>query len=346
MYSTLSNNMRQNAKNRIKQQLAFLKANINNLTIDADTHISDIVHLENPLMEKYLKSDNYYHGKPISAEDLIAEMDMAKVDMCLTWQNPAVTLYGNDRKENFKKLLKANQYVYDMVTHYPNRLIPGGWTDPKNLGVDLAIEMAELCIKKFGFLFVKMNPAQNEYPIDSESVIKVFKKIIDFGGIPAFHFGGDTPYTTAEGFELLAKINPEYPLIGIHMGGGGPSYIEGEIHYQKARELGLRMPNIKFIQSAKRDTHMESDFITYELAGKPYSTNIFCASDAPYGRQSWNFGGFRSMFDSLTKNEEHTDNRLKKNPNLFNSEVAKNYLGRNFVEFTINWYEILLKKYS
>lgn len=338
--------MTPSAKKRIENQLAFLKANKDNLIIDADTHISDTENLPEPLKQKFLESDNYYHGKPISAEDLLAEMQMANVDMCLCWQNPAVTLYGNNREKNFEILLKANQYVFDSDAKYPNRFIPGGWTDPKNLGVDLAMKMAEICVKKFGFLFVKMNPAQNEYPIDSNAVVNVFNKIIELGGIPAFHFGGDTPYTKAEGFETLAKIHSEHPVVGIHMGGGGPSYMEGEIHYQKARALGLKYPNIKFIQSAKRDTHMESDFIAYQLAGEPFCKNIFCASDAPYGRQTWNYGGFRWMFKSLTDGKNHTDRRLQQNPDLFNDEVAQNYLGRNFAEFAIEWYEKLLKKYS
>lgn len=338
--------MTPSAKKRIEKQLAFLKANKDNLIIDADTHISDTENLPESLKQQFLESNNYYHGKPISAEDLLAEMQMADVDMCLSWQNPAVALYGNNREKNFETLLKANQYVYDSDAKYPNRFIPGGWTDPKNLGEDLAIKMAEICVKKLGFLFVKMNPAQNAYPIDSDAVVNIFNKIIELGGIPAFHFGGDTPYTKAEGFEILAKIHPNHPVVGIHMGGGGPSYMEGEIHYQKARALGLKYPNIKFIQSAKRDTHMESDFITYQFTGEPFSKNIFCASDAPYGRQTWNYGGFRLMFKSLADGENHTDRRLQQNPDLFNDEVDKNFLGRNFAEFAIEWYEKLLAKYS
>jgi predicted TIM-barrel fold metal-dependent hydrolase len=338
--------MKPHAKNRIKNQLTYLKANKDNLTIDADTHISDTENLAEPLKARFLESDNYYHGKPISAEDLICEMKMAAVDMSLVWQNPAVTVYGTDFQKNFETLLAANRYVFEMDAKYPNKFIPGGWTDPKNLGEDLAIKMAEICIKELGFLFVKMNPAQNAYPIDSDAVVNVFNKIIELGGIPAFHFGGDTPYTKAEGFETLAKIHPEHPVLGIHMGGGGPSYMEGEIHYQKARELGLRMPNIKFIQSAKRDTHIESDFIAYELAGQPFCKNIFCASDAPYGRQTWNYGGFRLMFDSLIDGKNHTDKRVQQNPNLFTSQVAKNYMGQNFAEFAIEWYEKLLGKYQ
>jgi predicted TIM-barrel fold metal-dependent hydrolase len=128
------------------------------------------------------------------------------------------------------------------MLNIPGKFIPGGWTDPRNLGVERAVKMAEVCIEEFGFLFVKMNPAQNAYPIDSDDVVKVYEKIIELGGIPAFHFGGDTPFTPAEGLEKLALLHPEHPVVGIHMGGGGPSYMEGELHYIKARELGLKIP--------------------------------------------------------------------------------------------------------
>ena len=338
--------MRSGARDRIERQLQFLKRKKNKLVIDADTHISNVDYLAEPYRSRYYETDNYYHGKPISAEDLLAEMKMAGVDMSLVWQNPAVTPYGNDRKVNFKTLLSADRYLFEMDLKYPGKFIPGGWTDPKNLGVDLAIKMAEICVKEFGFLFVKMNPAQNEYPIDSDSVVTVFKKIVELGAIPAFHFGSDTPFTPAEGLEKLALLHTEHPVVGIHMGGGGPSYMDGEEHYNKARELGLRHPNIKFIESAKRDTHIESDLITYQLAGEPFSRNICCASDAPYGRQTWNFGGYRAMFKSLIDGANHTDKRVQNNPNLFTEEVAQNFMGRNFAEMVIEGYERLLDKYN
>jgi predicted TIM-barrel fold metal-dependent hydrolase len=335
--------MKTEAKKRVERQLKFLKENRDALIIDADTHISDVENLPEPYLSRYFQTDNYYHGKPISAEDLLTEMKMAGVDMSLVWQNPAVTPYGNDNEINFETLLKANRYLFEADPKYPGKFIPGGWTDPKNLGVELATKMAEICVRELGFLFVKMNPAQNEYQIDSEDVVSVFSKIVELGGIPAFHFGGDTPFTPAAGLEKLARIRPDHPVVGIHMGGGGPSYMEGEEHYNKARELGLQYPNIKFIESAKRDTHIESDFITYQLAGKPFSKNIFCASDAPYGRQTWNFGGYRAMFKSLMDGENHTDNRLRQNPGLFTEEVKRNYMGRNFAELVIEGYEKLLQ---
>jgi hypothetical protein len=75
-----------------------------------------------------LKNDNYYHGKPISAEDLLAEMKMAGVDMSLVWQNPAVTPYGMNQDKNFETLLKANRYLFDMDAKYPGEIYPR-WLD-------------------------------------------------------------------------------------------------------------------------------------------------------------------------------------------------------------------------
>lgn len=127
------------------------------------------------------------------------------------------------------------------------------------------------------------------------------------------------------------------------MGGGGAGYVQAEETYLKTRELGLRMPNIKFILSTKRDTHFESDLIAYQLAGSPYKNNLFCGSDAPYGRQTWNFGGYDRMFTSLMHGAEHTDQRLRDQPRIFTQKDVHNYLGGNFAQFIIEWYTRFLE---
>jgi hypothetical protein len=50
---------------------------------------------------------------------------------------------------------------------------------------------------------------------------------------------------------------------------------------------------------------------------------------------TWNFGGFRCMFQSLQNDAAHTDPRVRANPGLFTPDIAQNYLGRNFAEFSI-----------
>ncbi len=327
-------------KNTVQKRIRFLEENKEKLVIDADTHISDTENLPSEILKKHISSPDYYQGRPINAEDLLAEMRMADVDMCLTWQNPAATVYPGTEIKNFTALLAANRYIATIAEKYPEKFIPAGWTDPKALGMEKALELIAICVKDFHFPVVKLNPAQNAYPIESEEVIKATRKIISLGAVPAYHFGADTPYTTVAGLEKLAQTFSDSPLIAVHMGGGGASYIEADQQYIETRALGLKYPNLKFVLSAKRDTHIESDLINYQMAGQPYSQNLFCASDAPYGRQTWNFGGFRWMFKSLIEDaSHHTDPRLKKQPGLFNQLAVRGYMGRNFAELIISAYK-------
>jgi predicted TIM-barrel fold metal-dependent hydrolase len=202
--------------------------------------------------------------------------------------------------------------------------------------------MTEMLVGEFGFAIVKLNPAQNQYPIDSPESLAVVDHIVACGAIPAFHFGADTPYTPAAGLRRVAERHPGSPLIAVHMGGGGAGYLEAEGLYHAARQLGLECPNIRYVFSAKRDTHIESDLIAYQLAGKPFCRHLFCASDAPYGRMTWNFGGFRALFDSLLDGARHTDARVRAQPGLFTPEAVRNYLGGNVARTVAEAYRALL----
>jgi hypothetical protein len=94
----------------------------------------------------------------------------------------------------------------------------------------------------------------------------LIRTIIGYGAIPAFHFAADTQYTPVSGLKKTGrKCFPNNRLLVIHMGGGGASYNEAETMYHEVRELGLEYKNLFFIESAKRDTHIESDFITLRI---------------------------------------------------------------------------------
>lgn len=329
-----------------QNKVDFLRQNRDQLVVDADTHITDTANMAAHLKKQLADNPDYYHGRPINAQDLLTEMNMAQVDICLVWQNPAATYYPGDKDGNYQALWQANHYIFEVEQRYPERFIPAGWTDPKALGITKARQLIKNCVQQFAFPIVKINPAQNEFPIDSDEVITLTADIIDQGAIPAFHFGADTPYTPAEGLEKLANQFPDSPIIAVHMAGGGAGYMEAETEYLKARDLGLKYPNIKYCLSAKRDTHIECDLINYQLAGQPFSENLFCASDAPYGRQSWNFGGYRLMFESLCNGKTHTDKRLRKTPELFDKESVINYMGRNFINLIIPVYQQLIERYD
>jgi hypothetical protein len=79
------------------------------------------------------------------------------------------------------------------------------------------------------------------------------------------------------------------------------------------------------------------------MAGEPFCHNLFCGSDAPYGRMTWNFGGFRAMFRSLIDNRNHTDTRVREHPGLFTPEVSRRYLGGNFARFVAQEYRRFLE---
>ena len=323
--------------------VCWLESHADRLVIDADTHATDLASLTPADRKRYESTPHYYHGRPISAEDIIREMDLAAVDMALIWQNPAATAYTGEAKADTQALLRANRYVRDSALRFPNRFIPAGWVDPKACGVDAALEMVDMLVRDFGFLLVKMNPAQNQYQIDSPPVLAVMDRIVSLGGIPVFHFGADTPYTPADGLRRLAERHADHPLLAVHMGGGGAGYLAAEPLYQEARRLGLECPNIHYVLSGKRDTHIESDLIAYQLAGEPFCQHLFCGSDAPYGRLTWNFGGYRAMFHSLIEGAAgHTDPRVRANPGLFTPAAARNYMGGNFARFVAAGYRRLL----
>jgi predicted TIM-barrel fold metal-dependent hydrolase len=336
--------MKSTLKKSISERIAFLEKHKDSFIIDADTHLTNMVNLPIEIGKLVKNSPDYYHGRPIGHNELLCEMIQAGIDMCLIWQNPAATLYTSDKKKNFEILLKANKYIFESASVCPDRFIPAGWTDPGSLEISDALRLVDICITEFGFPIVKMNPAQNKYPIDSEKVRIVQDKIVELGAIPAFHYGSDTEFTPPSGLASIASRYPEYPILAVHMGGGGAGYNEAEINYLESRKLGLKMANIKFVLSARRDTHCESDLISYQFAGEPFSKNLMCASDAPYGKQSWNFGGYRLMFETLKDGKRHPDPRLKENPDLFNDDSIINYLGRNIADLTISAYNSLLEK--
>ena len=178
---------------------------------------------------------------------------------------------------------------------------------------------------------VKMNPAQNAFPIDGEDSLRVVDEIVALGAVPAFHVGSDTPHTPIEGLARVAARHPDHPVVAVHMGGGGGHFVEAEPFYQKARVLGLEQANVFYVLSAKRDTHIESAILAYATAGEPWSRNLAAGSDAPYGNLPWSFGGFRALFDALASGT-HPDPRAAALPI---EEVRRDVLGRNLADLIL-----------
>lgn len=323
------------ASAQIARRIDFLSEHAHSIVIDGDVHPSDRAALPDAVRERIDADPDYYHGKPLLSEQLLAKMDIAGIDMALCWQNPAVLSYGDDLEANGALLTASNERIAALARRYPERVIPGGWTDPKALGTARAIELARHCVEDLAMPVVKMNPAQNQYPIDDQMVADVVDAIVELGAIPAFHFGSDTPFTPPAGLGRIAKRHPHHPVIGVHMGGGGGHFVEAEPTYQAARALGLAHPNIFYILSAIRDEHIESALIAYAAAGEPFSLNLAVGSDAPYSDMTWNFGAFRALFKSLANGKAHGDRRLAASPDLFDKATVSRFMGGNFARLII-----------
>ncbi|MFQ3621311.1 MAG: amidohydrolase family protein [Spirochaetales bacterium] len=163
--------------------------------IDGDCHIS-------PTLEG---------GNSISVEELIARMDKAGVEKALTWLQPP---YIRSRIE------ESNKYVYESVNRYPHRILGFGWADP-NLGIDHAKNMVRKSILDYGFYGVKLNGAQNNFPIDDPKVsLPIIEEIARLGSRLAFHIGADS-YNNTHPYRLskVAKLFPELTIFAVHMGG-------------------------------------------------------------------------------------------------------------------------------
>ncbi len=322
------------ARAHVRQRLDHLQALRDRIVMDGDTHPTSPA-LVPPAMRARMEAEpGYFHTRPITGEELLAELDMSGVDMALSWQNPAATPYGDNPRANFQALLAANRYCTELARRHPTRIVNAGWTDPRALGLEGAIEMARIAVEEFGCCVVKMNPAQNAYLITSPEVLQVVDAIVALGAVPAFHFGGDTPYTPPEGLEVVAERHPEHPVIGVHMGGGGSLFPAGDATYLGARALGLRRPNVFYVLSAIRETHIESNLIAYAAANPSALGRIAMGSDAPYGRVAWNYGGIRQLFASL-RDPRHPDPRLRERPGLFDDDAVQGVMGRNLAELLI-----------
>jgi hypothetical protein len=194
------------------------------MIIDADCHIS-------PTPEG---------GVSIGIDELLRRMDRAGVDKALTWLQPPYR----------REVSEANAYVRRAMCDHPDRILGFGWADP-NLGVDAARGEARRCLTEYGFYGVKLNGAQNNFPIDDTKLsLPVIEQIAALGGRLAFHVGADAfenthPFRVAK----VADRFPELEILVVHMGGVGHADLTKAVV-----EFARERPKLTLIGSAVRDT--------------------------------------------------------------------------------------------
>lgn len=312
------------------QRLRLLRAPVP--VIDADVHLTHPGAWPPALRARAESSPDYFHGRPLGPDELRAEMDLAGIDLALVWQNPSATAYGADPSANAVALHAANTAVAAAAVAHPDRFLAAGWTDPRALGVDGAIRLVRACTGELAMPIIKMNPAQNAYPMDHPDVLRVMDAIVAEGAVSAFHYGADSPHTPVAALGRVARHVAPHPVIAVHGGGGGASYLEQEALAAKSRRLFLRQDNLFVVHSAKRDTHMAADVLAFAAAGPAAWARLALGSDAPYGRMAWNFAGGRALLDQLA-DPRHPEQSRRPAPAPLSAAHTRDYLGGNAARF-------------
>lgn len=316
---------------RLRRQQRHLRERPS-LVIDADVHLTPPEACSAAMRERARATPDYFHGRPLDAAELLAEMDLAGVDLALVWQNPAATAYGDDPVANAAALRAANVAVAAAASARPDRFLAAGWTDPRALGVEAAIDLVRVCARELGLPIIKLNPAQNAYPLDHDDVLRVVDAIVAEGATPAFHYGADSPFTPPEALERVARRVAPRPVIAVHGGGGGASYVDQETMAAESRALFLRQSNLFYVHSAKRDTHMASDILAFAERGPDAWHRLALGSDVPYGRMAWNFAGARALVEHLA-DARHPDQARRPRPVELSADHVADYLGGNAARF-------------
>lgn len=229
--------------------------------IDADTHISNIK-----------------EGNSITAEELIAMMDRAGIEKALTWIQPP---YQRDL------LPRLIEYLENSAKAYRDRIIPFGWVDP-HLGITNSKLLIRKCMLQYGFKGIKLNGAQNEYPVDDEELsIPLIREIADLGGIIAFHCGADVrDYTHPYRIEKILKMFPHIKFLMVHMGGASFSDFS-----DTAIEVAERNNNVTLIGSAIRTRPL------INAIKRIGPERIAYGSDAPFEFPSVEISRYKAIFE-------------------------------------------------
>lgn len=235
------------------------------MIFDADTHMSPYKNFEGS----------------IDAAQWAVNMDAAGIDRALCWLLP----------QGVEDVSESNRYLYSSSKKYA-KMLPFGWANIRE-GIDKALFDAQQCIEEFGFCGVKLNGAQNEYPIDSLDAMRVAGEVARLGGILAYHIGADAPdYTSPERAAKVAKAFPGMKILMVHMGGAGlPDCSEAVI------EVAQQNPNMVLIGSAIAPEKVARAIRTLG------SERVMFGSDLPFADPGKCLLGYAEMLKGFEKHD-------------------------------------------
>lgn len=231
---------------------------------DADTHIS-----------------NMGGGIRITAQELIARMDKLGIEKSLVWLHP------NQLEDEYCDFDAQNAYIHEMVTAYPDRLMPVGWINPRVHTKEEMLERVHQQIFDYGYRGIKFNGAQNFYDLANEELFHcILDEVARLGAFFAFHCGNDEN-TNPDKVKAIAKKYPNTPILMVHM---------GQTRCEDAIAAAMECPNILLVGSGMPDRSPVKKAVA-ALGAK----RVCFGSDAPFHPTETYIKEYYEMFSDLSQ---------------------------------------------
>jgi predicted TIM-barrel fold metal-dependent hydrolase len=239
--------------------------------IDSHTHIfpPEVI----ARREAYLQRDAWFgrlyanpKARMASAEDLIAAMDQAGVDVAVTfgfaWADPGLCH-------------AANQYVLQTVSRWPRRLVGFAVVNPAAEG---ALAELELCLHGGLRGLGELMPDGQGYALDDARLDELVHEmglreqpILIHAGEPVGHTYPGKSRSTLQPFYELALRHPQATLVAAHWGGG-------LLFYELMPEVRHALQNVYYDTAASPFLYRDDIF---SLAAQIAPQKVLWGTDYP-----------------------------------------------------------------
>lgn len=213
---------------------------------------------------------------------LISNMDENGIDMAVV-----LSIATKPTQEN-----SVNEFAISLMSN--PRLVPFGSVFPGSETWSYQLDK----LKDAGIKGIKLHPEYQNFFIDCEEAINIFKKCGKLGLIVQFHSGEDEAYpppahATPDRVNRICKVCPDTKFVAAHLGG-----------YNMWEEFSVdleRHDNIWLDCSQTRTAHKVNNDTAKRIIDKMGADKILFGSDAPWEKQSDSIKGLLSL--ELTEEE-------------------------------------------
>jgi len=240
----------------------------------------------------------------LSLDVLLKQMDDANIEKSVLYAVEAPIVYA------------SNEYVYNLCSKYPDRLIGFASVDPHS---ENALETLETAIKDFGFKGLKLHPPlQNFFPNDP-IMFPIYQKAVELN-IPIVFHVGTTPFAN------LCRLDQASPLLLDHVAIKFPKLKImlthlGTLWHNEAFMVVEKHPNV-FIDTAAYVYEIKQ-ILTSDLVSRIGANKIVFGTDypMPYANKVHQMKDFVDCIKALDLNKKTIADIFSNNFNAFMNKV-------------------------